>query len=240
MIRIRLSACASALATVLLLLGLGCASVPARPVPIPEAKPTLPEWYPEKPWDQSEAAQRVYFKGKVVFDTAKHNIRPESEKVLTRLLDYLAANDDISRIRLEGHTDSRSSEEYNQALSERRAMAVANWLVDRGLDHMRILAVAFGETRPIAPNDTAAGRQENRRAAFTVAEVGGLRFRGQDPTAGGLVLEVQSKEEREKEKEVAKVPEYVPPPIKPTRDIFEEDKKEQLEKPLDASPPPSD
>ena len=217
--------------------------MPPRPVPIPEAKPTLPEWYPEKPWDRGEKAERIYFKGKVVFDTSKHDIRPESSKVLTRLLDYLAANDDISRVRLEGHTDSRSSEEYNQGLSERRAMTVANWLVDRGLDHMRVLAVAFGESRPTAPNDTAAGRQENRRAEFAVAEIGGLRFRGKDPTNGGLVLEVQSKQERERAKQVAKVPEYVPPPFTPTRDIFEEDKEKKklnLQIPLDATTPSKD
>jgi len=108
-------------------------------------------------------------------------------------------------------------------LSERRAIAVADWLVDHGLDHNRLLAVAFGESRPLAPNDTAAGRQENRRAAFSIAEVGGHRFRGQDPTAGGLVLVVLSKEEREAMKKQGEVPTFTPPPVKIEKDVFKPD-----------------
>lgn len=199
----------------------GCAKeVPARPPPPPEAQPELPPWYPEKPWTERSRDDRTFYFGKIVFDTAKATIRPESEEVLQKLLAYLKENPDISRIRLEGHTDARADEEYNQALSERRAIAVADWLVDHGLDHNRILAVAFGETRPMAPNDTAVGRQENRRTEFHVAEVGGNRFRGQEPTAGGLVLTVLSKDEREALKRQGEVPTYEPPKVVPEKNVF--------------------
>jgi OOP family OmpA-OmpF porin len=213
------------LATALLAASVGlllqaCAeTVPPRPVPQPEARPELPGWFPEKPWTE-QRTDRLYLEGKVVFDTAKSTLRPESERVLKQLLEYLQANADVSRIRLEGHTDERGSDEYNQGLSERRAIAVSDWLVDHGLDNMRVLAVAFGESRPLRTNGTPEGRQENRRTEFRVAEVGGARFMGRDPTNGGLVIEILSKEDRDKAKEVGKVPTYVEPPWAPTRDII--------------------
>ena len=195
-------------------------SVPPRPVPQLEAKPTLPPWYPEKRWDAVDKQERVFFGGKVVFDTDKATLRPQSKEVLTKLLVWLRVNPDISRIRLEGHTDERATEEHNQTLSEERALTVANWLVDNGLDHNRILAVAFGESRPMASNLTAAGRQENRRTSFDVAEVGGYAFLGRDPTNGGLVLTVLSKAEREAMAKQGEVPKYKPPKVNPERDIF--------------------
>lgn len=199
----------------------GCAEqVPARPPPPPEAQPELPPWFPEKPWTEKGSEERTFYFGKVVFETDKATITSEGEKVLQQLVDYLEKNPDISRIRLEGHTDDRASEEYNQGLSERRAIAVADWLVDHGLDHNRILAVAFGETQPMAPNDSAAGRQENRRTEFHVAEVGGNRFRGEDPSAGGLVLTVLSKEEREALAKQGEVPSYEPPKVVPEKNVF--------------------
>jgi hypothetical protein len=107
-------------------------------------------------------------------------------------------------------------------------------LVDNGLDANRLLSVAFGESRPIATNDSAVGRQENRRTSFHVAEVGGRRFKGQDPTNGGLVLTVLTKEEREEMKKVGEVPTYEPPPAKPIRDVFEPEKTKLLKGLLDA------
>ncbi len=199
----------------------GCANnPPPRPVPPPENVPELPPWYPEQAWNSRDRDERTFYMGKVVFDTGKHTIKPEAEVVLRQLLSWLQANPDISRVRLEGHTDARAGEEYNQALSERRALAVADWLVDNGLDHNRLLAVAFGETRPLYDNGTADGRAENRRTAFFPAEVAGRRFDDKDPTNGGLVLTVLSKEEREKAKEKGKVPKYEPPPVKNERNIF--------------------
>jgi outer membrane protein OmpA-like peptidoglycan-associated protein len=210
----------------------GCAhEVPPRPVPQLERQPELPPWYPEEPWNSKGAQSRVFFEGKILFDTDKSSLRPEGEKVLGQLLEWLQKNPDISRVRLEGHTDSRASEEYNQGLSERRAIAAADWLVDHGLDNDRIIATAFGETRPIAPNDTAAGMQENRRAAFRPAEVAGRRFRGEDPAGGGLVLIVLSKEEREAAKKQGEVPKDERPPFKPEGTIFKEIPAEEQKQP---------
>ncbi|MBI4952507.1 MAG: OmpA family protein [Myxococcales bacterium] len=185
----------------------GCQKeLPARPVPQPEEQAQMPAWFPENPWNQRQADDRLLLEGKVVFDTAKATIRPQSLPVLEKLYQFLVDNPDVSRIRLEGHTDARADEDYNQGLGERRAVAVADWLVDRGLDNMRLLAVSFGEGRPIAPNNTPAGMQENRRASFHIAELNGAQYHGKDPTNGGLVIEILSKEDRERMKQAGKVP----------------------------------
>jgi len=192
---------------------LACSSLPARPVPRPDGKPKLPFPMPQPEWTKS-VQQEVYKEGKVVFDTGKATIRADAIPTLERLLTYLQQNPKVSRIRLEGHTDFRASDDYNNKLAERRAIAVANWLVDKGLDHNRILAVAFGEARPLWPNNLGrTAWQENRRTEFHVAEINGNRFRGKDPANGGLVLHVMSKAERDALAAKGTIP-TAPPPVK--------------------------
>jgi outer membrane protein OmpA-like peptidoglycan-associated protein len=71
-------------------------------------------------------------------------------------------------VRIEGHTDSRSCEDYNQRLSEGRANAVRTYLVGRGVDPVRMEAIGYGESRPIASNLTRSGRSMNRRVEFVI------------------------------------------------------------------------
>jgi OmpA-OmpF porin, OOP family len=224
----------------LLVCAAGCAKLPPRPVPQNDAQPERPAWYPQPEWNKEAAAERVYLEGKIVFHTASAVLRPESERVLRDLLTYLNANPDITRVRLEGHTDSRATEEYNEKLAERRAIAVADWLVDHGLDHDRILAVAFGELRPLWPNTNALAMQENRRTEFHVAEINGNRFRGDDPTAGGMVIYVKSKEERDAERRQGQAPRTVLPPVKVELDVIKPvEKKPEMRDPLDEPEPPA-
>jgi len=70
---------------------------------------------------------------------------------------------------VEGYTDSKGSDTYNMDLSKRRANAVKNLLVQRGVAENRIEVVGFGETMPVATNDTEAGRQKNRRVEIKIA-----------------------------------------------------------------------
>ncbi len=73
---------------------------------------------------------------------------------------------DKTAVVVQGHTDSTGSEQHNQELSDRRANSVRGYLVDRGVDDGRLAAIGYGETYPVADNDTAAGRLQNRRVTI--------------------------------------------------------------------------
>lgn len=184
---------------------LGCTDNRLPPVPVPkaEARNNLPKWYPEKPWTAKEGQSEIFIEGKIVFETGSAAIHKfgESEKVLKTLLQFAKDHPEVTRIRVEGHTDDRGDDQKNEELSAQRALSVCNWLVDNGVSHLRLLAVGFGERKPLGPNELAEGRAENRRTAFHVAEVDGRPYLGRDPTGGGLVLDVPSLEERKREEE---------------------------------------
>lgn len=100
--------------------------------------------------------------GDVLFDTDKATLKPGAYSTIERLATVLK-EDPSRRVLIEGHTDSVGSGEYNQALSERRARSVQSALFERGVEASQISTVGKGETTPVASNDTAAGRQQNRR-----------------------------------------------------------------------------
>jgi outer membrane protein OmpA-like peptidoglycan-associated protein len=75
---------------------------------------------------------------------------------------------DKTIIQIEGHTDSTGSDSYNQLLSERRASSVRDFLLNQGIEPRRTRATGYGERYPIASNDTAAGREQNRRVELTL------------------------------------------------------------------------
>ena len=79
----------------------------------------------------------------------------------------LKANPDL-RILIESHSDARGAEAYNQTLSEQRAQSVMDYLVSQGVDASRLESRGYGESKPIAPNDTPANLQKNRRIELTV------------------------------------------------------------------------
>jgi len=109
------------------------------------------------------AAQgRVSFYG-IHFDFDKAEIKPESEKQLTEMAKYLKTNPDVRTFVL-GHTDNKGKVDYNLALSQRRAEAVAKALVSRhGVDARRIVARGLGPLAPVASNRTEDGQAKNRR-----------------------------------------------------------------------------
>jgi outer membrane protein OmpA-like peptidoglycan-associated protein len=74
------------------------------------------------------------------------------------------------RIEISGHTDNVGSKSYNKKLSEKRAKAVVDYLVDKGIDKSRLAFAGYGFAQPIASNDTPLGRQKNRRTEFKVLE----------------------------------------------------------------------
>ena len=103
----------------------------------------------------------------VHFDFDRFNLRPEALKILDDAVAELQSSPDLT-VTVEGHTDSIGTVEYNIALGERRANSVRDYLVSRGIAAGRLRTVTFGEQRPIADNNTAAGRAMNRRAHLLV------------------------------------------------------------------------
>jgi outer membrane protein OmpA-like peptidoglycan-associated protein len=92
----------------------------------------------------------------------KATLTPEGRQHVDHAVEILRDNPNIA-VSVEGHTDSVGSDAYNMKLSQRRADAVRDYMVAHGIAADRITTEAFGETRPVASNDTAAGRAENRR-----------------------------------------------------------------------------
>jgi OOP family OmpA-OmpF porin len=105
----------------------------------------------------------------VYFDTDSYVVKPEYYVEIEQVATFLKDNPEVDGI-VEGHTDNRGSAEYNQELSERRAMSVIRVAEERfGVEPGRLTAVGYGGTQPVADNDTAEGRARNRRieAAFS-------------------------------------------------------------------------
>jgi outer membrane protein OmpA-like peptidoglycan-associated protein len=104
----------------------------------------------------------------VLFDTAKYTLRPAAREKLAKIAGILLAHPSL-KLEVEGHTDSVGGEDYNQRLSEQRAATVRDYLVQNGIAMNNVSAIGFGKTRPIASNDTSAGRQQNRRVELVVS-----------------------------------------------------------------------
>jgi outer membrane protein OmpA-like peptidoglycan-associated protein len=123
------------------------------------------------PADAIQSIYDILRLGQIYFDYNKATIRPESMPSLERIAkEVFLGKYPTLRVRIEGHTDSIASEAYNQRLSEARAAAVKNALVEYGVPADRLETVGHGETRPISPNNTPEGRSNNRRIEFALIQ----------------------------------------------------------------------
>ena len=104
----------------------------------------------------------------VLFDTGKYTLRPGAREKLARVGGIISGHPGL-RLEVEGHTDSVGSDEYNQRLSEQRAASVRDYLLQQGLLGNAVSARGFGKTQPVTSNETAAGRQQNRRVGLVVS-----------------------------------------------------------------------
>jgi len=102
----------------------------------------------------------------VNFDFDKSEIKSEWYPILDEVVVVLNNNPNL-KVEIQGHTDSTGTERYNEGLSERRAQAVMNYLIGKGIDKDRLSAAGYGETRPLASNDTPEGQSLNRRAQIS-------------------------------------------------------------------------
>lgn len=111
--------------------------------------------------------------GDVVFDVNKADLKPGGVVTVDKLAAFLAEYP-TRRVMIEGFTDSTGSAEYNQGLSERRALAVRKALLDKGIESTRVDLRGYGEEFPVATNATAAGRQMNRRVEIIISDEAGV------------------------------------------------------------------
>jgi OOP family OmpA-OmpF porin len=110
--------------------------------------------------------KKIVLRG-VNFDFDKSNIRPDAEPILDAAATALKEESSIA-VSVEGHTDSRGTDAYNERLSVRRATAVRDYLVRHGIDAQRLTVRGFGESQPVASNETDDGRAQNRRVELRV------------------------------------------------------------------------
>ncbi len=113
-----------------------------------------------------ESGERIALRN-VFFETGRWEILPESEYELAKVVDLLTKNPTL-KIELGGHTDNVGRPEANQRLSEQRAKAVYDYLINKGIPSNRLSYKGYGETQPVATNDTDEGRRENRRTEIKV------------------------------------------------------------------------
>lgn len=113
-----------------------------------------------------EKGQKVRLNN-IFFDFDKATLKAESYPELDRLVDIMNKNQDI-KIEIAGHTDNKGSDDYNLNLSRSRAEAVMKYVTDKGIDQSRISSKGYGESNPIADNETEEGRQLNRRVEFEI------------------------------------------------------------------------
>ncbi len=133
---------------------------PPPPPPAPKPEPAPPP--PPKVLDKMTLH--------INFDFDKFNIRKADEAELKKAVEFVKKYPD-AKVEIDGHTDSIGTEQYNQKLSEKRAGAVQNYLIEKGAcKKADITTVGYGESKPIADNKTAKGRFENRRAEILILE----------------------------------------------------------------------
>ena len=168
-IAVAVSGCASSGKSPLACVPIVCSFVGERPAPPPPPPaPVAKRPAPAPPPAAPPASERLVLRG-VNFATDSAAIDPASAVVLDVAAEQLRSRDNV-RVVVEGHTDSTGADAYNQALSQRRADAVAKYLESKGVPANRLTARGMGESNPVASNDTREGRALNRRVALEVKQ----------------------------------------------------------------------
>ena len=104
----------------------------------------------------------------VLFDSGKFTLRPEAREKLARVAGIVEGHPGL-KLEVEGHTDSVGTDDFNQQLSEQRGGAVRDDLITQGMASGSVTSAGFGKTMPVASNDTADGRQKNRRVELVIS-----------------------------------------------------------------------
>jgi OOP family OmpA-OmpF porin len=113
---------------------------------------------------------KIEIHDKIQFDYDKATIKPESFSLMNEIASVITKNPQIKKIRIEGNASSEGSPQHNQKLSEDRARSVMKYLTEHGIAAGELASIGYGTARPIADNNTEAGREQNRRVEFVILE----------------------------------------------------------------------
>jgi outer membrane protein OmpA-like peptidoglycan-associated protein len=150
---------------------LRCASpIEIMPAAAPEPPPReeSPPPPPPPPPRVQVMEDKINLGETVQFETNSAKLASRSTSLLDEVADQLREHPEITKVLIEGHTDSKANKPYNQRLSEQRAAAVKTYLVKRGIAADRLATKGYGEDRPVADNGTEEGRFKNRRVDFRI------------------------------------------------------------------------
>ncbi len=152
------------------------------PPPAPEPPTEEPKPIEAKPVTPIKAIGKakienneIKIPGKVHFETDKATIKEDKEtkEILQTVADVMKENPQITKLRIDGHTDDSGSSEHNHKLSQARAEAIIEWLAKNGVDKSRLEGKGWGEEHPVAKNDTKENKEMNRRVEFKLWELEG-------------------------------------------------------------------
>jgi len=153
----------------------GCPDLDNDEDGIPDAQDECPELKGDRAHDGCPArtyvkidSGNVYIFGKVQFSYNSSRMEHRNDALLDQISQAMIANPGVGNIRIDGYTDNVGDPRFNQRLSEERAAAVREALIKRGVDADRLTTRGHGETHPLAPNKSAAGRAKNRRVEFII------------------------------------------------------------------------
>ena len=164
-----------------LILALGCASAP----PVPAAEPAQPTTPKPAPAEVTIIDGQLNLPAPITFVGDSATLTPESTPALTALRDYLAKRTDLTLLRIEGHLAASGHDAL--IMSGERAFAIGGWLRDQGIDCKRLLAAAFGNTKPIAHPDAPGAAAQNTRITLVPATLRGIAIGGM-PVDGSASL----------------------------------------------------
>jgi outer membrane protein OmpA-like peptidoglycan-associated protein len=144
---------------------------PAEPAPPPEPEP--------------QAGEQIVLPDQIEFELDEARIKqtPKTLETLQKLADLMKKHPNVTRLRIEGHTDNTGKKKHNDKLSKARADAVAKWLAQHEVEEKRLVTFGFGSKRPLRPNDSEINRAQNRRTEYYVDELDGKKVEESKPEA---------------------------------------------------------
>ena len=142
---------------------------PAPPPPAAEPAPA--------PVEQPKIGEQLTLPEQIEFEINEARIKqtPKTLATLDQLADTMKKHPNITKLRIEGHTDNVGKDKLNDKLSKARAQAVATWLSQHEVDATRLITLGYGAKRPLVPNDSADHRAMNRRTEYYVEELDGKK-----------------------------------------------------------------